>query len=205
MSQASDPRPELILASGSKTRLDMLRAAGLSVAAEKPGVDEDMVKQSLRADGAGVGDVAEALAEMKALRVSQRYPGAHVVAADQMLECGEVWFDKPPDRDHLLAQLLALRGKTHELISSVVVAIDGGRIWHHTDRARLTMRDFSDQFAADYVDAVGDAGLASVGGYQVEGRGIQLFSAVSGSHHTILGMPLLPLLDFLRQREVVAA
>ena len=196
---------DVILASGSPTRLAMLRHAGLSVAAEAPGVDEAAIKHALRADGAGPGDVAEALAETKAIRVSRRHEGAHVVAADQMLVCGEVWFDKPPDRDHLRAQLAALRGKTHSLISSAVVAFNGARIWHHTDRADLTMRAFSDAFLDSYVETVGDAALGCVGGYQIEGPGVQLFERVEGSHFTILGLPLLPVLGFLRDRGLVAA
>lgn len=197
--------PGIILASGSATRLAMLRAAGLTVVAEAPGVDEATVKASLRADGAGPGDVAETLAEMKALRVSHRHEGAHVVAADQMLVCSDVWFDKPPDSDHLRAQLTALRGKTHSLISSAVIAVNGSRIWHHTDVAEMTMRNFSDGFIDTYIEAMGDAALESVGGYQIEGRGIQLFERIEGGHFTILGMPLLPVLDFLRTRGLVAA
>lgn len=194
----------IVLASGSASRLSILRGAGLDVQVDKPGVDEAMVKDSMRADGAQAHDVAEALAELKATRISQRWPDLHVIGADQMLVCGEVWFDKPPDRDHLRAQLQSLRGKKHQLIASVVVAINGARIWHHTDRASLTMRAFSDDFIDTYIDAVGDAALASVGGYQIEGRGAQLFSTILGDQFTIMGLPLFPLLDFLRTREVLA-
>ncbi|MEO1249300.1 MAG: Maf family protein [Pseudomonadota bacterium] len=195
----------VVLASGSSSRLAILRGAGLDVHVDKPGVDETLVKQSLRADGAQAHDVAEALAEMKAVRISTRQPDAHVIGADQMLVCGDVWFDKPPDRDHLRAQLQALRGKSHQLISSVVIAMNGARIWHHTDRATLTMRDFSESFLEAYMDTVGDKALESVGGYQIEGPGAQLFSQVIGDQFTIMGLPLLPVLDFLRTREVLSA
>lgn len=193
----------LMLASGSVTRRAMLEAAGLHVHSETPGVDEEQVKQSLRADGAQAHDVAETLAEMKALRVSRRHPGMHVLAADQMLVCGDVWFDKPADHSHLQGQLMALRGRTHHLIASAVIAIDGARIWHHTDRASLTMRAFSDAFLEAYIERVGDAVLSNVGGYQIEGHGIHLFERIEGSHFTIMGLPLLPVLAFLRDRGVV--
>ncbi len=205
MTNPITPHAPIVLASGSASRLAILRGAGLDVVVDKPGVDEAMVKQSLRADGAQAHDVAEALAEMKAGRISTRYPDAHVIGADQMLVCGDVWFDKPPDRDHLRAQLQSLRGKSHQLISSVVIAVNGARIWHHTDRATLTMRDFSDGFLEIYMDAVGDKALESVGGYQIEGAGAQLFSHVIGDQFTIMGLPLLPVLDFLRTREVLTA
>ena len=183
----------------------MLRQAGLDVDAEPASVDESEVKLALRADGAPVGDVAEALAEMKARRVSSRRPGAIVIGADQMLECNGIWFDKPPDTDHARAQLTSLRGKSHTLISSVVTVRDGGRLWHHTDRAMLTMRPFSDAFLDDYLDRLGDGVLSTVGGYRLESLGAQLFSRIEGDYFTILGMPLLPLLEHLRQQRAMAA
>lgn len=182
----------------------MLRQSGLDVEADPAAVDESEVKRALRADGAAAGDVAEALAEMKARRVSSRQPGAIVIGADQMLECNGVWFDKPPDLDHARAQLVSLRGKSHTLISSVVTVRDGGRLWHHTDRTVLTMRPFGDVFLDSYLDRLGDSVLSTVGGYRLEGLGAQLFSRVEGDYFTVLGMPLLPLLEHLRQQRAIA-
>jgi len=195
----------VVLASASAPRRAMLENAGVAVTADPASVDEDEVKRAFKADGAGADDCAEALAEMKARRVAARHPDRLVIGADQMLVCGDVWFDKPPDRDHARAQLLALRGRTHELIASCVAFAGGARVWHHTDRARLTVRAFSDGFLDAYLDRVGDAALASVGGYQLEGLGAQLFSRVEGDYFTVLGLPLLPLLGYLRTRGVLIA
>ncbi|HLN25355.1 MAG TPA: Maf family protein [Patescibacteria group bacterium] len=193
----------VILASGSQTRFALLSAAGLTVIPVPPGVDEDAVKLSLKAEGADAGRTAEALAEIKALRVSNRHAGALVIGADQMLECQGQWFDKPRDRVQARAQLLSLRGQTHRLITAAAVLLDGQRIWHHIETASLTMRPFSEAFLDQYLDRAGDAVLSSVGAYQLEGLGAQLFSQVKGDHFTILGLPLLPLLDFLREHGVV--
>jgi len=193
----------IVLASGSATRAAMLRAAGLEVVVDPASVDEDEVKLSLKAAGARVEDVAEALAELKAQRISARRPGLLVVGADQMLECEGVWFDKPTGRDAAKAQLKALAGRTHRLVSCAVVCLDGARIWHRTDTARLTLRPLSDAFLDRYLDAAGEAVCTSVGAYQVEGLGAQLFARIEGAHATILGLPLLPLLDFLRTRGVL--
>ncbi len=194
----------LILASGSTTRLAMLTAAGLVAEAVAPAVDEAEVKQALRADGANAATVAEHLAELKARRVARRHPEALVVGADQMLVAGEVWFDKPPDLDHARAQLRALRGRSHELVTAAVVMAGDARLWHHVARARLTMRAFSDGFLEAYVEAAGSRLLESVGAYQLEGLGAQLFARIEGDVFTILGLPLLPLLDFLRAQGVAA-
>ncbi|RJF81469.1 septum formation protein Maf [Azospirillum cavernae] len=194
--------PTLVLASGSRTRALMLEKAGLRPILDKPLVDEEEVKLAGKAEGVGADAVAEALAELKAQRVTRRHPGALVVGADQMLECEGVWFDKPSDRASARAQLLALRGKTHQLVSCAVIVRDGERLWHKTDRARLTMRNFSENFLDGYLDAVGDEVLHSVGAYQLEGLGAQLFQRVEGDFFTILGLPLLPLLGFLRVHGV---
>lgn len=199
----SETTAPILLASGSPTRKAMLERAGLTVEAVAPSVDEAEVKHALRADGASAEDCAELLAEMKAKRVAARHPGRVIVAADQMLVCNDIWFDKPPDRDHARAQLVALSDKTHTLISAVVVFINGARTWHHVDRARLTMRRLSPGFIDGYLDACGEAVLGSVGAYQLEGRGAQLFASVEGDFFSILGLPLLPLLDYLRARGVV--
>lgn len=195
----------VVLASASPSRHAMLAAAGLDCAVDRPAIDEDSVKQAMRADGAGPGDVAETLAEMKARQVSRRHPDAMVIGADQMLECGDVWFDKPADRDHARAHLQALRGKKHRLIASVVVVQNEARQWHHNGSVTMTMRPFSDAFLEDYLARTGETVLASVGAYQLEGLGAQLFSRVDGDYFTVLGLPLLPLLDYLRTRGVLSA
>jgi septum formation protein len=194
--------PLLVLASGSRTRAAMLEQAGVSAILDKPLVDEDEVKAAGRAEGVPADAVAETLAELKAQRITRRHPGALVVGADQMLECEGRWFDKPADRAAARAQLLDLRGKTHRLVSCAVVVRDGERMWHRVDSARLTMRNFSESFLDDYLDRVGDDVLHSVGAYQLEGLGAQLFQRVEGDFFTILGLPLLPLLGFLRVHGV---
>jgi septum formation protein len=199
----AETREPIVLASGSVTRHRLLEAAGLNILVDVPRVDEEEVKRSCRQAGLSAAEVAEALAELKAGRVASRYPGVHVIAADQMLTCQDLWFDKPPDRAHAHAQLTALSGKTHQLISAVVVMHNGARIWHHVDRAEMVMRPLSDVFINNYLDRMGSAALTSVGAYQLEGLGAQLFNRIQGDFFTILGLPLLPLLDFLRSRGVV--
>ncbi|KAA0580260.1 septum formation protein Maf [Azospirillum sp. B21] len=194
--------PVLVLASGSRTRAAMLEQAGVSAILDKPLIDEDEVKAAGRAEGVPADAVAEALAELKAQRITRRHPGALVVGADQMLECEGRWFDKPADRAAARAQLLDLRGKTHRLVSCAVVVRNGERMWHKVDSARLTMRNFTEDFLDDYLDRVGDDVLHSVGAYQLEGLGAQLFQRVEGDFFTILGLPLLPLLGFLRVHGV---
>ena len=193
----------IVLASGSRTRAEMLESAGVPVILQPAAVDEEEVKLSLRAEGISATGVAEALAELKAQRVTRRHPGQLVVGADQMLECDGIWFDKPTGRDQAREQLRALRGKTHRLISCAVVVRDGERLWHHTDQARLHMRPFTDAFLEEYLDHAGDSVLQSVGAYQLEGLGAQLFHRVEGDFFTVLGLPLLPLLGFLRVHGVV--
>ncbi|MGP1394031.1 MAG: Maf family protein [Inquilinaceae bacterium] len=190
----------LILASASAARQRMLGAAGLSVAAIPAAIDEADVKASLAGDGATVTDVAEALAELKARRVARLHPTALVIGADQMLECDGSWFDKPTDRAQARQQLIALRGRSHRLISSAVAVMDTARLWHHSDHATLRMRPFSDDFLDRYLDQVGDEVMTTVGGYRLEGLGVQLFDRVDGDIFTIMGLPLLPLLGYLRGR-----
>ncbi len=198
------PSHRVVLASGSKVRASMLRAAGVPVEIRAAGVDEAAVRDSMKAEGASTADTATALAELKALHVSRAFPGAFVIGADQMLDCGGVWFEKAPDRDHARAQLQALRGRDHTLVSSAIVVRDGARIWHHSDKTRMTVRPFSDAFLDQYLDAAGGDILDSVGCYHLEGLGAQLFSRVEGDFFTVLGLPLLPLLDFLRQHGILA-
>lgn len=194
--------PALILASTSPTRRRILENAGLDFEAAAPGVDEEEVKLSLKSSAATGAQIAETLAELKANRISSKIPEALVIGADQVLSCNGVLFDKPPDMHHARAQLLALRGKPHELLTAICVSKAGGRIWHHNAVARLTMRPFSDAFLDDYLQRAGEDVLGSVGVYRLEGLGSHLFSRIDGDFFTILGLPLLPLLAFLRENGV---
>jgi septum formation protein len=197
-----NPGRPIVLASASKSRSNLLRAAGVMVEIVPAHADEESVKAALLAEGAPAAQCAETLAELKAVQVSQRYPGALVIGADQMLECGGVWFDKPADLYAARNHLIAMRGKTHVLPTAVAVALNGARIWHHVALPKLTMRDFDDAFIDAYLKTAGAAVLSSVGAYQLEGPGAQLFSRIDGDFFTILGLPLLELLGFLREHQV---
>ncbi|WP_119302493.1 Maf family protein [Dongia deserti] len=194
----------LILASGSATRAKMLRDAGVAIETAVPAVDEAEIKASLKQEGALAARVAETLAELKAQRVSSRVGGRFVLGCDQMLECDRAWLDKPETRDGAREQLKTLRGKDHSLITSAVLVHDGARIWHVTDRAELRMRNFTDAFLEQYLEQAGEGVLRSVGAYQLEGIGAQLFERVTGDFFTILGLPLLPVLGILREHSMVA-
>lgn len=193
----------LILASASPARAAMLRAAGVAIEVDPARIDEDAVKASLRAEGAPARDQADTLAELKAVRISARHSGRLVLGADQVLIAGTEVFDKPSDTVEARAQLLALRGQTHRLISSAVIAENGAPVWRHVGIATLTMRPFTDSFLDRYLDEAGDLVLGSVGCYQLEGLGAQLFSRVQGDYFTVLGLPLLEVLGFLRARGIL--
>ncbi len=199
--------PRVVLASASAYRARMLRAAGVAVTVSPPAVDEAEVKASFRDSGrdgdGGIHDVAAALAELKALHVSTRQDSDLVIGADQMLDSGGVWFDKPVDMDHAREQLQALRGRTHRLVTAACIARDGAVIWCHTEEAHLTVRDFSDAFLDRYLAAMGEEVLTTVGGYQLEGLGAQLITRVKGGHFVVLGLPLLAVLDCLRTQKVL--
>lgn len=195
----------LILASSSKARYSMLKNAGVACEAIASMIDEDGYKQSMKAEGASAAEAAETLAEMKALRMYRQQPDGIVIAADQMLECNGIWFDKPRDRDNTRAQLRALRGKTHQLVSAAVIYKEGSRIWGTIDTAHLTVRNFTDEWLENYLDTVGDEIYNCVGGYQLEGIGAQLFTKVRGDYFTVLGLPLLPLIGFLRDHGILKA
>jgi septum formation protein len=181
----------------------MMEKAGLVFATDAAHIDEEEIKLAMRAEGATAADVAIKLAESKARRIAMRYPGGIVIGSDQMLDCNGVWFDKPADRANAAAHLQALSGKTHRLETAAVAFRNGMRVWHHVEAARLTMRILDAAFIASYLDAAGPDACASVGGYQLEGLGAQLFERVDGDFFTILGLPLLPLLGFLRANGVV--
>ena len=186
----------LVLASKSAIRHAVLRDAGIPVAVEPADIDERAIEQ--RSAKQDAGELAAVLAREKARTVAARLPGRLVLGADQTLALGERRFSKPADRAGARRQLAALRGQTHELHSAVALARGSSVLFEHREVARLTMRSFSDQFLEAYLDAAGAALTASVGGYQLEKVGIQLFEHIQGDHFTILGLPLAPLLEYLR-------
>ena len=196
------PPAPLILASASPSRRQMLLNAGLDFEIVPSGVDEDEVKRSLLGERAPAQDIAATLAEMKAVRVSTRRPGAMVIGADSTLACDGRLYDKPAGLAAARAQLKALSGRTHELVSSVVVAQNGARLWHTTETGRLTMRPLTDSFLDAYLARAGEVVCASVGAYQLEGLGAHLFSRIEGDYFTVLGLPLLPLLVFLAEHGI---
>ncbi len=200
----ADDAPPLVLASGSAARASMLKAVGLPIEICPPTVDEGEIKASFKAAGASPGDVAIALAELKAQQVARRLPPSPItLGADQMLSCDGSWYDKPDDRQHARQQLEALGGKQHTLHTAVVGFRGGGRIWHHLAETTLWMRPLSPSFLDRYIDIAGDALMTTVGGYQIEGMGAQLFSKIEGDYHAILGMPLIATLAFLRDQGVL--
>jgi len=191
--------PPLVLASASSTRRRLLAESGVVVCVDPASIPETEMIAASRAKGASAGDCAGFLAEAKAAEVSARHPRAFVIGADQMLDCEGDWLEKPHDLGAARAQLARLRGRTHRLFSAVAVLRDGRRLWSALDRAALTMRPFSDAFLDDYLARTGDDALHSVGAYRLEGLGAQLFERIEGDFFTILGLPLLPLLGFLRE------
>ena len=191
----------LVLASTSSARIAMLSAAGLEFEAVSPGVEEAGPKAKLLAEGATPQKVAEMLAAMKAIAASKGRDGL-VIGADQTLDLDGELIDKSESVEALRQRLLQLRGRRHRLHSAVVVAERGRPLWRTSDTAGLSMRVFSAEFLEGYLSRNGENMLSSVGGYRLEGEGIQLFDEVRGDYFTILGMPLLPLLEFLRQRGV---
>jgi septum formation protein len=201
--QAEEPR--IVLASASAARAALLEAAGLQFVARPAAIDEAGVKQSARADGLSADATALLLAGVKAERIARKCPEDLVIGCDQLLVCADHWFDKPADTAMARTQLQQLRGHSHTLVTAVLCLRHGRRIWQHVARPSLTMRDFSDAFLDSYLDAEGDAVLASVGAYRLEGLGIQLFERIEGEHGAILGLPMLPLVGFLRQHGVLAS
>ena len=192
----------LVLASQSAVRRKLLEGAGVAVEVKPASIDERAVEA--RAGASGAAEAATVLAREKARAVAADMPGRVVLGADQTLALGERRFSKAGNRAGARDQLCALRGSTHTLHSAVAVVRDGGVLFEHCDVAHLTMRAFSDAFLESYLDTVGSAATASVGGYQLESVGIQLFDRVEGDHSTILGLPLLPLLHWLRGEGLLA-
>ena len=189
----------VVLASASPFRRKMLEDAGVAVETARPGIDERAVEAAVEGSGITPEELAAILAEAKALDVSERMPGRLVVGADQTLSLGDEVLHKARDMEEARRRLLALSGRTHQLNSAVVLARDGQVLWRHVGVARLTMRPLDPAFVGRHLSRVGDKVLGSVGAYQIEGEGIQLFERIEGDHFTIVGLPLLPLLAKLRE------
>ena len=197
-------RPPLILASGSNSRARVLEAAGLAFIVEPPGLDEAVMRQAVGGKGSlSPHDVAEVLARAKAEAVSDLAPKAYVIGGDQVLALGDTIFSKPDSMEAARRQLLDLSGRTHTLHTAVAVATDGETIWAETTIATLSMRKLSPEFIGRYLAAAGEEVLSSVGAYQLESLGVQLFEKVDGDYFSILGLPLIPLLDTLRRERVI--
>ena len=194
---------KLILASKSPFRSALLKNAGIEFVAESADIDERSVEAPLYKSGATPEEVAQVLAEAKALSVSENHPDAVVIGCDQTLSLGDEIFHKPVDMEAARRQLLQFSGKTHQLNSGVVLVKNGETLWRHVSVARMTMRDLDPGFVGRYLGRVGDVALSSVGAYQVEGPGIQLFEKIDGDYFTIVGLPLLPLLDELRKENLI--
>ncbi len=197
--------PSLILASASRSRQALLAAAGLRFQVRSADVDEAALKQAARSAGASAAATALDLAQAKAAAIAKVAPDALVIGADQILVCGDVWYDKPPDLPTARTQLLALRGQSHGLATAVICLHRGKPVWQHVETPSLTMRRFSEAFLDAYLAQEGAHVLTSVGAYRLEGPGVHLFDRVEGEHSAILGLPLLPLLEFLRRAGVLIA
>jgi septum formation protein len=195
---------QIILASNSAIRKTLLAQAGVEFTTQASRVDEETIKASLLAEGAKPREVADALAEYKALRVAGRSPHDLVIGCDQVLECEGVLYDKASDLDAARAKLVALRGKPHNLLSAAVIYEGGKPVWRTVGRAQLFMRDFSDEFLDAYLTRNGEKILQSVGCYLLEEEGVQLFTRIQGDYFTVLGFPLLEVVEFLRTKGLVS-
>lgn len=191
----------VILASGSAIRREILEGAGLDYEVIVRPVDEAAIKEAMLSENSRLRDIADALAEAKAMRVSRQESGL-VIGADQIMVMDDTLFDKPKDMDEVRARLLSMRGKKHELVGAVVICENGVPVWRHMCRTKLWVREFSEEFLNWYIKTEGEALTKSVGAYRFEGPGAQLFEKVEGGFFAILGLDLLPVLDYLRARGV---
>lgn len=194
----------ITLASGSESRRRLLANAGIEADAVSPNVDEAAAKATFRAEGMRVSDQAMQLAELKAVKVSRKRPGL-VIGGDQMLNLEGEPIDKPADMAEAASHLRRFSGKTHRLETAIVIAENGEPVWRHLSAPKLTVRPLSEAFIQRYLDQSGPAVLKTVGAYMLEDLGAQLFSRIEGDYFTILGLPLLPLLDYLRTRGILEA
>ncbi len=193
----------IVLASGSVIRAQLLRNAGVPFSVQIARVDEDTAKRALMAEGAPPRDVADALAEMKARKISDKVPGTMVLGCDQVLDFEGQMLSKPETPEEALAQLKAMRGKRHMLLSAAVIYQDGEPIWRHVGQVRLRMRASSDAYLRDYLARNWDSIRHAVGAYKLEEEGVRLFATIDGDYFNVLGMPLLELLNFLAVKGVI--
>jgi len=193
---------QIVLASGSESRRSLLAGAGVQAKSVRPNVDEEMARAAFRQDGLKIRDQAMRLAELKAQKVSMREQGL-VIGGDQMLNLEETAFDKPKDLADARNHLVEMSGKTHVLETALVVYENGQSVWRHLARPKLTMRILSPEFIDNYIAETGEDVLSTVGAYKLEALGAQLFSRIEGDYFSILGLPLFPLLDYLRERGVL--
>lgn len=193
------PTP-LILASSSKIRADLLNNANIRFETAAAKLDETMIMAALQADGASPRDIADTLAELKAQKISSRYPGSLVIGCDQVLAFGQKIFSKPDTPEAAIAQLSELKGQKHQLLSAAVIYLDGQPQWRHVGIVRLVMRDLSDAYISDYVARNWDSIQLAVGSYKLEEEGVRLFTRIEGDYFNVLGLPLLELLSYLALR-----
>lgn len=193
----------IVLASGSEIRAQLLRNAGVPFEVQIARVDEETAKRALLAEGAPPRDVADTLAEMKARKVSDKLPGAMVLGCDQVLDFDGALLSKPETKDQAFGQLKAMRGKQHSLLSAAVIYQNGEPIWRHVGHVRLRMRMSSDAYLRNYVDRNWDSIRHAVGAYKLEEEGVRLFATIDGDYFSVLGMPLLELLNYLAVKGVI--
>lgn len=191
-------KTKIVLASSSKIRADLLENTGLSFEIHPSNIDEASIREIFKTKELDPADIAEILAESKATEVSKQFPDALVIGCDQILALNDEIFEKPKNREDAQSSLFKLRGKTHSLISAIVIVKNQEVIWRYSENAHLTMHNFSPEFLGKYMALCGDKILSSVGAYQLESFGIHLFEEIKGDYFTILGFPILALLNFLR-------